>query len=183
LKRREGFPSWSWTGWIGEIEWEFEEEIVKNMKPDSSMLLSLKLQDGQFISWLEFEQSYQELNPQLLGVLHVSGWITPVRINDVVLSKDHGYQLKALLATKYSSWREWEFEVASLEPLVPNSIAWALYLSRNVDSFEQITVMVVAETTPGVYQRIGLGYIETHTHLLGTMYAPLVKYWKKFELC
>jgi hypothetical protein len=27
LRRREGFPSWSWAGWMGEIQWNFSENV------------------------------------------------------------------------------------------------------------------------------------------------------------
>jgi hypothetical protein len=27
LRRREGFPSWSWAGWVGEIQWNFTENV------------------------------------------------------------------------------------------------------------------------------------------------------------
>jgi hypothetical protein len=27
LRRREGFPSWSWAGWVGEIQWNFPENV------------------------------------------------------------------------------------------------------------------------------------------------------------
>jgi hypothetical protein len=27
LRRREGFPSWSWAGWLGEIQWDYPENV------------------------------------------------------------------------------------------------------------------------------------------------------------
>lgn len=27
LRRRKGFPSWSWSGWIGEIQWKYADDV------------------------------------------------------------------------------------------------------------------------------------------------------------
>lgn len=63
--RREGFPSWSWAGWITTVIWDIWRH---DLKPASAPLkqgqvsVELELKSGDLLSWSEYQAKYAELN-------------------------------------------------------------------------------------------------------------------------
>jgi hypothetical protein len=41
--RREGFPSWSWTGWKGEVKWRLSDHEKKLFQPNEDLRASIQL--------------------------------------------------------------------------------------------------------------------------------------------
>ncbi|KAH8725174.1 heterokaryon incompatibility protein-domain-containing protein [Phaeosphaeriaceae sp. PMI808] len=92
-KRRKGFPSWSWTGWLGTINWpsEYIGEQTRNrtarrmQRPqdpkanETAIKVSVELRDGAKISWEEFQKRYHEvlIHDKLSGIIHLEAYMTP----------------------------------------------------------------------------------------------------------
>lgn len=73
-KRRQGFPSWSWTGWYGKVHWPVEytdDEInrtpsklgrPRNPKVNENALrLSFESDGRAAMSWAEFQDNYHHM--------------------------------------------------------------------------------------------------------------------------
>ena len=92
-ERREGFPSWSWTGWFGEIEWPAEytgaafphrtpRRIERPRDPkvnENAIQVAVELLSGDTINWETFQARYPELLTfsELSGIIHLEAYTTP----------------------------------------------------------------------------------------------------------
>ncbi|KAF2736800.1 hypothetical protein EJ04DRAFT_141947 [Polyplosphaeria fusca] len=93
--RREGFPSWSWTGWHGEVFWPpqycdgpYGPALQQDHSRSRPKLLrvpdiGLRLENGTKIRWSSFQERYSELNNSEKNaapstVLHITGHIIPL---------------------------------------------------------------------------------------------------------
>jgi heterokaryon incompatibility protein (HET) len=82
ISRRHDFPSWSWTGWMGQCGWDTQESKWMLQKFDPAVKVGLELWDGSTIDIGEIE-SYRSKTPQLLQLskaIHVTGWTTTIKI-------------------------------------------------------------------------------------------------------
>ncbi|KAH7379556.1 heterokaryon incompatibility protein-domain-containing protein [Pyrenochaeta sp. MPI-SDFR-AT-0127] len=92
-KRREGFPSWSWTGWFGTIEWPPEytgsnrlgrtpRRMERPRDPkvnENAIRVSVGLRDDTRVSWESFQTRYRDLldRDQLSGIVYLEAYTTP----------------------------------------------------------------------------------------------------------
>lgn len=63
--RREGFPSWSWAGWVSPVTWDiWRHDLKPASAPLTQGLVSaqVELTLGQVLSWAEYQERYSELN-------------------------------------------------------------------------------------------------------------------------
>ncbi|KAF1965448.1 HET-domain-containing protein [Bimuria novae-zelandiae CBS 107.79] len=73
-RRREGFPSWSWTGWYGKIKWPVEYidvDVIRTPKRlgrpldpkvnEKALLVCVELHNNTLTDWSEFQGSYDKL--------------------------------------------------------------------------------------------------------------------------
>lgn len=92
--RRQGFPSWSWTGWYGEVGWPagFFSATSKHRKQQldrprnprinlDAMKVGVELRDGTVLDWKSFQARYHELLTfgLLSGIIHVEANTMPVQ--------------------------------------------------------------------------------------------------------
>ncbi|KAH7082095.1 heterokaryon incompatibility protein-domain-containing protein [Paraphoma chrysanthemicola] len=105
--RREGFPTWSWTGWYGSLKyWARAVHPIQVEVSESSaqeiLKIDVELNSGACMTWKEFQQSYFDLevghleenvSPHSLSrYLHVEADISPV----IWCSACENYRDKAL---------------------------------------------------------------------------------------
>lgn len=92
-ERREGFPSWSWTGWFGEIRWPAEyagttsprrtpRRIQRPRDPkvnEKAIRVAIELCDGAIINWETFQTRYHELLTfsKLSVIIQLEAYTTP----------------------------------------------------------------------------------------------------------
>jgi hypothetical protein len=65
-RRRVGFPSWSWTGWVGPTRWGVGLTMVDNTRasratPDTPCTVHLELEDGKIIDWETYQALYDSI--------------------------------------------------------------------------------------------------------------------------
>ncbi len=79
-KRREGFPSWSWAGWKGELE--MPNTNVRCC--DSETRIWVELACGKSISWTTYfdEHLRQTSFNQVPRVLHIGGRVVVLQLED-----------------------------------------------------------------------------------------------------
>jgi hypothetical protein len=181
LTRRSGFPSWSWTGWHGSIYWVFREVQWKSIHGDADFQVQLQLHDAQVVTWDEFERSYSDLSSRLSGVLLVSAWVTPMVFGGTdedspIMNGD------ALLDLKNGGRKQWSFKLTSrYTPLLVKE-GMAVHLGQDLAGYHKdIFAMVLLETTPGMYKRVGFGTIESYPSIWEVP-QPVVKMWQEFYL-
>jgi hypothetical protein len=84
-ERRNGFPSWSWTGWQGPVKWKWAwADPMKwlEVKIDPGVQLSVELIDGQILKW----ETFQEINikrnilSNLSNIIYLAAWTIEVYI-------------------------------------------------------------------------------------------------------
>jgi hypothetical protein len=82
--RREGFPSWSWAGWMSTITWDIYRH---DLKPASAplnqgkMFVEVETNSGQLLGWSEYYERYAELNDssspdQLSRFIHIETYVS-----------------------------------------------------------------------------------------------------------
>ncbi|KAH5710306.1 hypothetical protein HBI82_128910 [Parastagonospora nodorum] len=82
--RREGFPSWSWAGWMTTVTWDIWRH---DLKPASAPLkqgqvsVELELNSGDLLRWSDYQAKYAELNEsssqdQLSRFLHIETYVS-----------------------------------------------------------------------------------------------------------
>ncbi|EEU36271.1 uncharacterized protein NECHADRAFT_87161 [Fusarium vanettenii 77-13-4] len=159
LKRRVGFPSWSWTGWEGAVNWTFYECEWKQIQSNSDIQFKVQLIGGKECGLDEYFSMCNNVDEPISNTLIVSGLVIPVQIGV------HYYQwgndlVPGLKATVWSedgipvSWKlhfnERGLDVRTLGPCL------AIELARQPESSFPWYLMIVAETERGTYQRVGL---------------------------
>lgn len=84
LVRRPGFPSWSWTGWIGRIYYEYLDQYDDGHNPDTGVSIAVERADGTVLSWAEFEElAYLKKDPeQISQFIHVQAWTMTVKLEN-----------------------------------------------------------------------------------------------------
>jgi hypothetical protein len=77
--RRPGFPSWSWTGWFGTINWEYADK--NTVWIDAGFQVKVELCDGQVMDWPTFQASYNTLSDStaISQYIIISAWTTRVK--------------------------------------------------------------------------------------------------------
>jgi hypothetical protein len=104
VRRRIGFPSWSWTGWIGTARWAKGPMMLENGRyrhrstPDVPCTVSLELRNGTTVDWwTDHAMSYlhhasvdARNAQQFTRFIHISAYITQIMQSDA----PHCYQLE-----------------------------------------------------------------------------------------
>ena len=116
--RRPGFPSWSWTGWLGPVRWGIDNDLFTSLRIDPGIKLSVELQNGRILEWDEYRQSYDELNSSsyLTHCIRISAWTTSIRL----LGRTNSIrqiEYEARIDLEDGSYLHWRFCPTTKEPL------------------------------------------------------------------
>jgi len=194
--RRKDFPSWSWTGWRGEIRWGIGE-IFWPLEPNMDLQLSVQLKSGRVVDLETFCNSYDEMSMEVSDKLHVASWTFALKIRGGRKSlSDFKYEATVELEDKGPS--VWTFMPTGTTSLLPDTECVGIHICHSPEgqSMRSLYVLVVQEVTEGVYERVGFGKmdgnIETVSEhekgewngLLTEAPLPVPKNrWRKFQLC
>jgi hypothetical protein len=78
--RRNGFPSWSWTGWYGAVESiPLGGDDVELRTRD--IQVQVELASSHLLDWTEYQHGYDELNKdigKLSRFIHITAWTSPI---------------------------------------------------------------------------------------------------------
>ncbi|KAI1127583.1 heterokaryon incompatibility protein-domain-containing protein [Nemania abortiva] len=150
--RREGFPSWSWSGWHGKIEWMFDELLWPDNQGNTNMMIWVQLQDGSFLTWDKYYHEYDAYNRKITPILRMATWVIPLQLS--TRHEMFTFQLKAVDGETLF----WRFKLKSLSYPTSETTKWmAVPLAH--DEFGTPVVLVVFETEQGRYQKGGIGEI------------------------
>ncbi|KAI5456761.1 heterokaryon incompatibility protein-domain-containing protein [Mariannaea sp. PMI_226] len=180
LTRRDGFPSWSWTGWEGAIKWELDEWDWKRLGCTSDVQFKVHLDEY-------FERVTDPSTPSS-DTLLLSGLVTPLwlisgLIHDRISIKREKIQVTSL--AEDGKLVKWEFTVTAKNLDVQKLGKCVAFELARVPGFPlRRFVMVVTETEEqGVYQRIGFAKLRNFGLDWDPENAPpLGKTWMEFRL-
>ncbi|OTA98300.1 hypothetical protein M426DRAFT_28568, partial [Hypoxylon sp. CI-4A] len=165
--RREGFPSWSWTGWHGQIEWAFTQEEWMFYEGNKDMKLQVELQSGQLIAWDKFQETYIQESPHMISTLHIAAKVIPLRIlgSKKLHAIDGEEQTRIIARVEATDGRSlhWSFRQMTNDSahLSAKWTAVPLAQERHFKLYSGgLWVMVLYETSPGLYQRACIDRME-----------------------
>ncbi|KAH7142162.1 heterokaryon incompatibility protein-domain-containing protein [Dactylonectria macrodidyma] len=187
-ERRQGMPSWSWTGWSGSVEWALKEWQWRGTSSRIDMNVRVQLQDGNLIGLDEYCRSYNDLI-QPVSVLHLSTWVTPCQVRTGSKHKKRQHTFENYIKIRNTQGRSLRFRFTPTTgySTIPE-LGQCLFI-KLVESHEGFNMyaMIVSELSDGTYLRIGLCYLHFYTEREedGTMLRcrELEKSWKEFRLC
>ncbi|KAI8651984.1 HET domain-containing protein [Fusarium sp. Ph1] len=154
LKRRNGFPSWSWTGWNGEIDSAFTEREWRQLKSTLDIQFKVQLERGEECGLDEYFHKCINHDVPISDTLLVSGLVTPVQLTSSLLSSSYS-QLRgitettanAVSLTKNGKPLDWNFTVTDEDLDVQTlGACLAIELARNATSFHNRFLIIVTET-------------------------------------
>ncbi|KAJ4359971.1 uncharacterized protein N0V89_000530 [Didymosphaeria variabile] len=144
-KRRQGFPSWSWTGWYGRIIWPALFTVVKIVRKSSKMErprnpeeteraldLSVELLNGNEMKWTEFQENYELLlaSNALGGFISIEANATPVSLIPGVT--DSGPQSPQFRLNLAEGTHPILASITTVEDLQPHDTFLAIHFHRTV---------------------------------------------------
>jgi hypothetical protein len=157
-ERREGFPSWSWTGWRSRIRWKIRDWEWHLLEPNKDLQLSIELEDGSVVTLEKFCHAYDNMSMKISNTLHVAAWTFPLRIRR---------SRKSSSALKYEATVEledkgpsiWSFAPTCTTPILPDTKCTGIHLCHTTEEegFRELYVLVIQEVENGVYERVGFG--------------------------
>lgn len=153
-ERRTGFPSWSWTGWVGSIQWAINDWSWRTTQGDTDLRVRVQLRDGRLLTWDEFEQS---ASPDVLPPLHISAWVTPIQILRPWQTGSNPVEYGARICAADGRRLHWSFTPTTNLPLSSFARYMAIHIARGLQGRSGLFVIVVSEVGPGIYERVGFG--------------------------
>jgi hypothetical protein len=195
-ERREGFPSWSWTGWRNMISWPIDDYDWQFLEPNKDLQLSIQLEDGRVVDLETFCHSYDDMSMKISNALHIATGIFPLIIwRSRKFQIGLGYEVLVELEDKEPSI--WWYKPTCTTPIPTGTKCMGIHLCHTVEGqlSRRLYVLVVREVKSGIYERVGFGTMSRDMQTVsevksGTFdsegsrqLAAPKKVWKEFQLC
>ncbi|RDW57224.1 hypothetical protein BP5796_12674 [Coleophoma crateriformis] len=162
--RRHGFPSWSWTGWIGTAKMRsYSGDLIRSCHIFRDVTINVELRDGRMVRWGEFLESYSQLNlSETSQFIQLSAWATPLKL----LTSGNGQDVGRLDLAD-GRYMQWRFTRTAKDPLPVQKSYYAVWLWLGEDRWitrldhTGLDILVVMETGDerSTVERVGLGGI------------------------
>jgi Heterokaryon incompatibility protein (HET) len=174
--RRLGFPSWSWTGWAGPVEWGIDFNPSEEITIDPDIKLSIELHDGQVLDWDTYQQSYDDLNSSshLTHYICISAWTTPIRLLRRTCRRGR-VEYETHIDLEDGSYLHWRFCPTTKEPLAYQlytgiQLGWKEPQEASWDVFGPSGPLILVVGRVGDRtERVGFGWIDDDYYKL---YGP-----------
>ncbi|KAH6699022.1 heterokaryon incompatibility protein-domain-containing protein [Leptodontidium sp. MPI-SDFR-AT-0119] len=170
-ERRNGFPSWSWTGWHGHVKWEWTTVWTwSEMDVDAGVQLSVELIDGKVLKWEEFQGIDAKSNTRLplSNIIRLAAWTIDILILKRVQEKDKD-EYKGRLRLVDGGCLDWRFTSTSRIEFLPGRLCKGIILGHDRSGFSTGPAVLVIGKVNERMERIGLGWIDQLSY----------KKWKK----
>ena len=151
------FPSWSWTGWYGPVDWDRAVGWLPSFKIDPDVQLNVELMDGRAMKLEEYLDIEDTTQSHPSTIIHISAWTVriyhprPVREEDSYVGK---------IDIEDGGYIEWEFRSTSKVPLQPGQVCTGIILGRKSDIPKtDEPVLLILNQLGDKLERIGFGDI------------------------
>lgn len=161
-ERRNGFPSWSWTGWYGPVKWEWACTMTwpeVNIDPD--VQLSVELVDGQRLKWEAFQEINTKRNmlSRLSNIIYLAAWTVDITILKREQQKDKD-EYKARLKLEDGGCLDWRFKSTSRIEFLPDQVCKGVILGHDRSGLSTGPAILVIGKVNNTMERIGLGWVD-----------------------
>ena len=161
-ERRNGFPSWSWTGWYGPVKWEWADSMTwPGVTIDPGVQLSVELIDGQILKWETFQEinSKHNMLSHLSNIIYLAAWTVEISILEREQQKDKD-EYKAMLKLEDGGYLDWEFKSTSRIEFRPGQVCKGIILGHDRSGFATGPSILVIGKVNDTMERIGLGWVD-----------------------
>ncbi|PMD31096.1 HET-domain-containing protein [Hyaloscypha variabilis F] len=164
-ERRSGFPSWSWTGWHGRVEWRgtYREPwpSIKDFKIDPNVQLSIELLDGRVLSCEAFRELSSEDNAysQLSNFIRISAWSTEVIILGLLANAGEDWYA-ARVYLDDGGWLDWTFRTRSKGVYQVGGIYGGIILGEDIVSGGPGIALMIVGIVGDVWERIDIVWMD-----------------------
>jgi hypothetical protein len=160
--RRNGFPSWSWTGWYGAVTWDWAHTLKwKEVKIDPGVQLNVELIDGQILKWEKFQEinSKRNMVSHLSNIIYLEAWTIEVHILKREKQKDKD-EYKAMLKLEDGGHLDWKFNSTSKIEFLPGQVCKGIILGHDGSGVTTGPAILVIGKVNETMERIGLGWVD-----------------------
>jgi hypothetical protein len=151
------FPSWSWTGWYGPVEWEKAVNWLPSFKIDPDVQLNVELMDGRAMKLEEYQNLdiKDSSQSQPSTFIRLSAWT--VRIYHPRPGREKNSYV-GKIDIEDGGYIEWEFHSISKVPLQPDQVCTGIILGRKSDYSETgEPALLILNRLGDKLERIGFG--------------------------
>ncbi|KFZ23426.1 hypothetical protein V502_02116 [Pseudogymnoascus sp. VKM F-4520 (FW-2644)] len=164
--KRDGFPSWSWTGWEEPVvQWGHQKYEWDEIKVDNDIKVLVETRIGQLI---DLEESYQlRSKPQpaesLSNVIQITAWVSSLRILRKISwrGKDE-YKVKIKLED--GGYVYWRFKPTTSAQLLPEKMVIGIHVAYKSESNKHLeataSALLVVGKVDAIYERLGFGWVD-----------------------
>ncbi|KAE9373712.1 hypothetical protein N431DRAFT_465989 [Stipitochalara longipes BDJ] len=175
--RRPGFPSWSWTGWSGIINWKYTDK--NTVWVDAGFQVRFELLDGQMMEWPTFHASYDALDDYraVSQYIIISAWTTRIKLLGYGQPNTHDVNDIFCLSRfelEDGGYITWLFSAATKEELSSDKEYLGIHLidyepatDRTAPIFRGPALLVVSKVEERM-ERVGFGWV---THFKCSKYS------------
>lgn len=195
-ERREGFLSWSWTGWQSRIKWEIKDWQWHMLELNKDLQLSIQLKDGSVVTLEKFCHAYDDMSMKISDTLHIATWTFLLRTWRSRTFRST-LQYEAIVELEDKGPSVWTFAPTCTTPILPDTKCTGINLCYTTEgeAFRRLYVLVIQEVENGVYERVGFGEMDGNILTVSEnkrmrfkglgVWLPLPapkKVWKEFQL-
>ena len=163
--RRQGFPSWSWTGWFGIIDWEHTGK--ETVYTDVGFQVKFELCDGQVTEFPTFHASYNTLSDStaMPQYIIISAWTTSVQfLKYEQRNRDDAKSTfcQARVELEDGGHLLWDFPATTKEKLSPDKEYLGIHLIDSKSYLRSTALLVVCKVEDRM-ERVGFGWVTKFT--------------------
>jgi hypothetical protein len=146
---------------------------------DPALGVHLGLRNGQTADWNNFMGSYEGLNPQLSGLLHVDALVTPlIHVEHDPRPSTWEFDRTTMVAALFSSpegFKKWRFSPTTKDYPSDKPQVLAVHITREFSKWADDYVMIVisSDSSGQTWKRIGFGIFKYYHDIC----------YEKRELC
>jgi len=160
-ERRPGFPSWSWTGWHGPVEWGKTTGLAwPSVEVDPNVQVRVKLLDGQLSTLEDFQT--RSIHSGISTIIHITAWTIELKIIRCRREPDKD-EYDARIELEDGGHLEWRFESISKVEISPGESCKGIILGHNsggpLQKDPPEPSILVCGKFGGTMERIGLGWV------------------------
>lgn len=166
--RRPGFPSWSWTGWFGIVNWEHTEKDTVWI--DAGFQVKFELCDGQVMEWPTFHASYKTLSNSttISQCIIISAWTTRVQFleyRQLYVDGAKSSFCRARIELEDGGYLLWDFPATTKEKFSPHKEFLMIHLidhepdKHSKEMYFRGPALLVVSKVEDRMERVGFGWV------------------------
>lgn len=164
--KRDGFPSWSWTGWKEPVvKWGHQKNEWDEIKVDNDIEVLVETRIGQLIN---LEDSYQlrkklQQAESLSNTIQITAWVSSLRIlRKKSWQGEDTYKVKIRLED--GGYVYWRFKPTTSAQILPEKTVIGIHVAFKSESDKHLeataSALLVADKVGAIYQRLGFGWVD-----------------------